>query len=134
MLRINGSRHLCKQWLVARTSEPAVDEQVIDFQVKLKPVGAFPDTECLHVTCIGARKMRSAVRQLDRILMLLKYLLPGIEGGKHRVVCARFGEMHVVPADFPGMIGLDDRSKGARQQLRAQAYSEYGHAPVEGLL
>src|SRR5262245_36524482 len=117
-------------FLIFGDPEPAMNHQLVDFQVKLKAINVRVITEGL----IGAEgrksQMNRAFGDIERLAVPLENFLCFLELSKQwiflRLACRR----NVIPADFLFLVRVDGGAQCFRNQLSAKANPQDGKIPA----
>lgn len=120
--------------VIVRNADPALDQGLVHFQMKLESVGIGAVAEGLVGAGFGPGKALGAVRQGKRAAVPLEHWRPLSELADNWIRPAQCAGLQVIPADFGHGVAADAGSKYVRQQLPAKADAEHGFVLTQGLL
>ncbi len=107
------------------------DQARVALRMEEEPPRRASDPEGLHRGGDRAGERRGGHGEVEHLAVPVKDLRRGGQGADHRVV----GIEHIdgAPPDLRRRRRPDVRAERARQELRAEAYAEHRHLPVERL-
>jgi len=119
---------------IFRNVQPALDESLVGFQVKLQSVCAVAESKRLVRAGGSARQVNGAVGQVERVGMPLEYVLVAVEVATERVPAGRGCGMQAIPADLTHIVGPHGGAQRRGKKLRAEADPQNRYTSRQGFL
>ena len=131
MMRGSGALGLAS---ILRHVQPALDQILVGFQMKLQPISSIAESKCLVRAGLCAGQVYRARWKVEGVRMPLEHVLGAVEVAAKWISTGGGRWMQAIPADLAHVVGPHVGAERRGQQLRAQTDAEDGNAAGQRIL